>query len=185
MLLLFFVMHGHAQESLIWYDHPAKTWTQALPVGNGKIGAMVYGNVAAERIQLNEESIWAGQPNTNVNPSAHDYLPQVRDLALAGNTREAQQLANDHVMPGENYNSGMPFQPFGDLYISQPLTNEYTNYRRWLSLDSAQCVTTWQVDDVDFRREVITPLGNRVMIVRLTANQPDKSSYFTTQRRAN
>ena len=73
MLLLFFVMHGHAQESQIWYDHPAKTWTQALPVGNGKIGAMVYGNVAAERIQLNEESIWAGQPNTNVNPSAHDY----------------------------------------------------------------------------------------------------------------
>ena len=177
MLLLFFVMHGHAQESQIWYDHPAKTWTQALPVGNGKIGAMVYGNVAAERIQLNEESIWAGQPNTNVNPSAHDYLPQVRDLALAGNTREAQQLANDHVMPGENYNSGMPFQPFGDLYISQPLTNEYTNYRRWLSLDSAQCVTTWQVDDVDFRREVITPLGNRVMIVRLTANQPDKISF--------
>lgn len=172
IILLFFVMIMYAQESQIWYDRPAQTWTQSLPIGNGKIGAMVYGNVATERIQLNEESIWAGQPNTNVNPSAHDYLPQVRDLALAGKTREAQQLANDHVMPGENYNSGMPFQPFGDLYISQPLTSNYIQYRRWLSLDSAQCVTTWRVDGVDYRREVITPLGSRVMVVHLSASQP-------------
>ena len=177
MLLLFIATVIYAQESMIWYDRPAQTWTQALPLGNGKIGAMVYGNVAAERIQLNEESIWAGQPNTNVNPSAHDYLPQVRDLALAGKTREAQQLANDHVMPGENYNSGMPFQPFGDLYISQPLTGDYSQYRRWLSLDSAHCITTWRVDGVDYRREVITPLGSRLMMVRLSASQPGKITF--------
>ena len=177
MMLLIIVLIGHAQESRIWYNRPAQTWTQALPLGNGKIGAMVYGHVAAERIQLNEESIWAGQPNTNVNPSAHDYLPQVRDLALAGKNREAQQLANDHVMPGENYNSGMPFQPFGDLYISQPLKGDYTHYRRWLSLDSAHCVTTWRSNGVDYRRETITPLGSRVMMVRLSASQPGKITF--------
>ena len=177
MMMLVIVITVNAQESLIWYDRPAQTWTQALPLGNGKIGAMVYGNVAAERIQLNEESIWAGQPNTNVNPSARDYLPQVRDLALAGKNHEAQQMANDHVMPGENYNSGMPFQPFGDLYISQPLSGNYTNYRRWLSLDSAHCITTWQADGVFYRREAITPLGCRVMMVRLSASQPGKITF--------
>jgi len=171
-VVLTLVLMARGQESMIWYDRPAMTWTQALPLGNGKLGAMVYGNVATERIQLNEESIWAGQPNSNVNPSAREHLPQVRDLALAGKTREAQQLANDHVMPGEKYNSGMPFQPFGDLYISQPITSDYTHYRRWLSLDSAHCVTTYRVGNVDYRREATTPLGSRVMMVRLSASRP-------------
>ena len=168
-----------AQSHHIWYDHPAMTWTQALPLGNGKIGAMVYGNVATERIQLNEESIWAGQPNSNVNPTARQYLPQVRDLALAGKTREAQQMANDHVMPGEKYNSGMPYQPFGNLYISQPIAGDYSGYSRRLSLDSALCTIGWDAEGVSYRREVITPLGSHVMMVCLTASHPGKITFAT------
>ena len=78
----------------LWYDRPAMTWTQALPVGNGVIGGMVFGTPAVEHIQLNEETIWAGQPNNVVNPSAKECLPKVRQLIFEGKYKEAQDLAN-------------------------------------------------------------------------------------------
>ena len=88
-----------AQDYRLWYDNPAMTWTQALPVGNGVVGGMVFGQPAVEHIQLNEETIWAGQPNNVVNPEAKKYLPQVQQLILEGKYREAQDLANAKVMP--------------------------------------------------------------------------------------
>ena len=99
---------------LLWYDHPAMTWTQALPIGNGTMGGMVYGTPAVERIQLNEETIWAGQPNRVCHPEAKKYLPIVRQLIFEGKYKEADQLANEKVMPlGAGQNCGMPYQPFG------------------------------------------------------------------------
>ena len=73
-----------AQEYKLWYDRPAQVWTEALPLGNGRLGAMVYGTPATEQIQLNEETIWAGRPNNNANPNALEYIPRVRDLVFAG-----------------------------------------------------------------------------------------------------
>ena len=128
----------------LWYDHPAQTWTQALPIGNGVMGAMVFGTPAVERIQLNEETIWAGMPNNVCNPEAKDYLPRVRQLIFEGRYAEAQALANEKVMPvGAGQNMGMPYQPFGDLYIAMPGHANYTGYERLLDLDNARAITRY------------------------------------------
>ncbi|MDR0892898.1 MAG: glycoside hydrolase family 95 protein [Mediterranea sp.] len=154
----------------LWYNQPAHTWTEALPLGNGRLGAMVYGTPGIEQIQLNEETIWAGRPNNNVNPSAREYLPKVRELVFAGKYYEAQTLADEKVMP--NTNSGMPYQTFGDLRISFPGHNWYTNYYRELSLDSARAIVRYTVDNVVYQREVITSFADQVVMVRLTASKP-------------
>ncbi len=163
-----------AQEHKLWYDRPAMTWTQALPVGNGRLGGMVFGNPAVERVQLNEETIWAGQPNFTLNPRAKAALPRVRKLIAEGKYREAQNLADADIMPGANRNHGMPYQTFGDLYIAMPGHGEYSGYRRELSLDSALSVVTYTVDGVQYRRETIATLGqgDNVVAVRLTASKP-------------
>ena len=109
---------GKAQQHKLWYDQPATTWTEALPIGNGRLGAMIYGTPATERLQLNEETIWAGRPNNNANPEALEYLPKVRELVWQGRYKEAQDMATRHVQAQTN--SGMPYQPFGDLYVSFP-----------------------------------------------------------------
>ena len=163
-----------AQGHKLWYDRPAMTWTQALPVGNGRLGGMVFGNPAVERVQLNEETIWAGQPNFTLNPRAKAALPRVRKLIAEGKYREAQNLADADIMPGANRNHGMPYQTFGDLYIAMPGHGEYSGYRRELSLDSALSVVTYTVDGVQYRRETIATLGqgDNVVAVRLTASKP-------------
>ena len=89
-------------EYKLWYDCPAQVWTEALPLGNGRLGAMVYGTPGTEQIQLNEESIWAGRPNNNANPDALEYIPKVRELVFAGKYLEAQTLATEKVMAKTN-----------------------------------------------------------------------------------
>ena len=81
----------------LWYDTPAQVWTEALPLGNGRLGAMVYGNPANEQIQLNEETIWAGRPNNNANPEAREWIPKIRKLVFEGRYREAQDMCTAHV----------------------------------------------------------------------------------------
>ena len=153
----------------LWYDHPAQNWNEALPIGNGRLGAMVFGNVAAERLQLNEETIWAGRPNNNANPDALEYLPKVRQLVWEGRYKEAQDMATQHVQ--SNTNHGMPYQPFGDLYIHFPGQGDYTGYRRELSLDSAVAATRYTADGVTYQREYIASFSGNVIAVRLTADR--------------
>ncbi len=166
-------------EYKLWYDQPAQTWTQALPVGNGVIGGMVFGTPAVEHIQLNEETIWAGQPNNVVNPNAKETLPEVRRLIFEGKYKEAQELANAKVMPvAVGKNMGMPYQPFGDLYIAMPGHADYTDYERWLDLDNAQSVVRYTVDGVRYEREVITPLGGQnVIAIHMTASEKGKLTF--------
>ncbi len=172
-------------EYKLWFDKPAMTWTQAMPIGNGRLGGMVFGNPGVERIQLNEETIWAGQPNHTLNPKAKETLPKVRELALQGKFKEAQELANEGIMPGASRNSGMPYQPFGDLYIAMPGHADYSNYYRELSLDSARTIVTYTSGGVTYKREAISTLGegDNVIMVRLTASKPGMISFtanFTT-----
>ncbi len=166
-------------EYRLWYDRPAQTWTQALPVGNGVIGGMVFGTPAVEHIQLNEETIWAGQPNNVVNPNAKEALPEVRRLIFEGKFKEAQDLANAKVMPNAaGQNMGMPYQPFGDLYIAMPGHADYKNYERFLDLDNGRTVVRYEVDGVRYEREVITPLGgNHVIAIHLTASEKGKITF--------
>ena len=168
-----------AKQYRLWYNQPAQTWTQALPIGNGVMGGMVFGTPAVEHIQINEETIWAGQPNNVVNPNAKEYLPKVRQLIFEGKYKEAQNLANEKVMPiGASQNMGMPYQPFGDLYIAMPGHAAYQNYERWLDLDEAKSVVRYSVDGVQYERETIAPLGgNEVIAIHLTASEKGKITF--------
>ena len=162
----------------LWYDRPAMTWTQALPIGNGTMGGMVFGTPAVERIQLNEETIWAGQPNQVCNPAAKENLPKVRQLIFEGKYKEAEMLANEKVMPqGAGQNCGMPFQPFGDLWIAMPGHADYTGYERLLDLDNARSVVRYTVDGVQYEREMFAPLGSKVITIHLTASRPGMISF--------
>ena len=154
---------------ILWYDRPAQYWNEALPIGNGRLGAMVYGNVFSDRLQLNEETIWAGQPNNNANPEALEYLPKVRQLVWEGKYKEAQDMATAHVQSKTNH--GMPFQPFGDLYINFPGVGNYTNYYRELSIDSARAITRYTINGVQYQREYISSFSSNVITVRLTASK--------------
>ena len=177
-----FLICAVAQQYRLWYDQPAQTWTQALPIGNGVMGGMVFGTPAVEHIQLNEETIWAGQPNNVVNPHAKEALPEVRQLIFEGKYKEAQALADAKVMPrAVDKNMGMPFQPFGDLYIAMPGHADYRNYERWLDLDNARSVVRYTVDGVRYERETIAPLGgHHVIAVHLTASEKDKITFTAT-----
>ena len=174
-----FLICAVAQQHRLWYNQPAQTWTQALPIGNGVMGGMVFGTPAVEHIQINEETIWAGQPNNVVNPNAKKALPEVRQLIFEGKYKEAQDLANAQVMPqAAGKNMGMPFQPFGDLYIAMPGHADYRNYERWLDLDNARSVVKYEVDGVQYMRETIAPLGgHEVIAVRLTASEKGKITF--------
>ena len=154
---------------ILWYDAPASMWTEALPIGNSRLGAMIYGIPSSERLQLNEETIWAGRPNNNANPEALEYLPKVRQLVWEGKYKEAQDLATKHVQA--NTNSGMPYQPFGDLYISFPNVKDYDNYYRELSIDSARAITRYTSNGVTYKREYLSALKDNVIAIRLTADK--------------
>ena len=174
LTILFSVCCGSfAARHLLWYDRPAMTWTQALPIGNGVMGGMVFGTPAVEHIQLNEETLWAGQPNNVINPSAKRNLPKVRQLIFDGKYKEAAKLAEEKVMPhAAGKNMGMPYQPFGDVYISMPGHANYSQYERWLDLDSAKVVSRYVADGVEYRRETTAPMGPiPVITVHLTASK--------------
>ena len=168
-----------AQQHRLWYNQPAQTWTQALPIGNGVMGGMVFGTPTVEHIQINEETIWAGQPNNVLNPNAKEALLEVRRFIFEGKYKEAQELANAKVMPNAaGKNMGMPFQPFGDLYIAMPGHADYRNYERWLDLDDAKSIVKYEVDGVKYKRETIAPLGgHEVIAIHLTASEKGKITF--------
>lgn len=159
----------------LWYSRPASLWVEALPLGNGRLGTMVFGNPAQEQLQLNEETIWAGQPNNNPNPNALEYLPGIREMVFAGKYAEAEQLATDKVM--SQTNSGMPYQTFGDLRLTFPGHSQYTNYYRELSLDSATALVRYKVKGVEFQREIFTSFPDQVVVMRLTASRKKSISF--------
>ena len=172
--LLLICINLWAQQYFLWYEQPARLWTEALPLGNGRLGAMVFGNPVEERLQLNEETIWAGGPSDNANPEAREALPRIRELLNEGCWREAQRLADEKVI--SNTHHGMPYQTFGDLRIRFPHT-DYTDYRRMLSLDSAVAAVSYRVGDVVYRREAITAFSAPVVAVRLTASESGQISF--------
>ncbi len=177
LLFIFTAKSGFSQSNdyKIWYDKPAQVWTEALPLGNGRLGAMVFGNPAIEQIQLNEENIWAGQPNNNANPLGLEYIPKVRELVFAGKYVEAQDLATEKVMSQTNH--GMPYQTFGDLRIAFPGHARYSDYYRDLNLDSARTTVRYRVDGVTYTRETFTSFTDQVVIMKLSASKKKKITF--------
>ncbi|MEG3089944.1 glycoside hydrolase family 95 protein [Sphingomonas sp. PB1R3] len=156
---------------VLWYRQPAKAWTEALPVGNGRLGAMIFGGVARERLQLNEDSLWAAGPYDPVNPAARQSLPEVRRLIAAGQLKEAQALA-DRALIGTP-RTQMPYQPVGDLILNWPgLSEDASGYHRELDLDTATATTRFMVGGVAHRRTVIASPVDGVLMLRIEADRP-------------
>lgn len=166
-----FSLTATAQNDLkLWYDKPASIWNEALPLGNGRLGAMVFGDPAVERLQLNEETIWAGSPNSNSHSKSIKALPIVRKLIFEGKFDEAQDLATQDIM--SQTNDGMPYQTFGSVYISFPGHQKYSNYYRDLDISDASAKVKYTVNGVEFTREIITAFSDQVIAVKLSANKP-------------
>src|SRR3954454_5031849 len=139
-------------ELTLWYRAPASPWVAALPVGNGRLGAMVFGGVTEERLQLNEDTLWAGRPYDPVNPEAKNALPRVRRLLAERKYAEAAQLADASVMSKPL--AQMPYQTVGDLALTFPNGDAVDNYRRDLDLTTATAHTSYTSGGVSFSREV-------------------------------
>jgi alpha-L-fucosidase 2 len=156
----------------LWYNQPAANWNEALPIGNGRLGAMVFGDPQRERIQLNEETVWSGGPNNNVQPDAFPVIQRVRELLFAQKYVEAQRLADSSLKPYGN--SGMAFQPVGDLSIVFPGHDNFSHYARELDLRRAVVSASYDVEGVTFHRESLASFADGVIVEHLTANHPGK-----------
>lgn len=168
------MLSAHAQNLKLWYQQPAKTWVEALPVGNSSMGAMVYGGTSREELQLNEETLWGGGPYRNDNPKALESLAEVRNLIFSGKTMDAQNLIDQTFYTGRN---GMPYQTIGSLIIEASDHENAKNYYRDLDLERAVATTRYQVDGVNFQREVFASFPDRVIIVRFTADKPGELNF--------
>ena len=168
------MLSTHAQNLKLWYQQPAKTWVEALPVGNSSMGAMVYGGTSREELQLNEETLWGGGPYRNDNPKALESLAEVRNLIFSGKTMDAQNLIDQTFYTGRN---GMPYQTIGSLIIEAPGHEKAKNYYRDLNLERAVATTRYQVDGVNFQREVFASFPDRVIIVRFTTDKPGELNF--------
>ncbi len=163
---------------LLWYDKPASEWTEALPVGNGRLGAMIFGGPGAEQLQLNEDTLYAGSPYDPNNPAALEALPEARRLIFAGKYKEAHDLVGAKMMAQPI--KQMPYEPVGDLKLTFAGHSEATNYRRQLDLDTAIAAVSYQVGPTTFTREVFASPVDQVIVVNLTANQPRQINFVAT-----
>ncbi|MDD4771930.1 MAG: glycoside hydrolase family 95 protein [Bacteroidales bacterium] len=166
---LVFAWIGFASTNdVLWYSTPAKEWTEALPVGNGRLGGMVYGNPANEEIQLNEETVWGGGPHNNAAPTALNALPEVRRLIFEGKNRAAQDLVEKEFKTPQN---GMPYQTIGSLRMDFDGHESYTEYYRELDVSKAIATTRYKVDGVQYTRETFASFTDDVLIMKITADR--------------
>jgi alpha-L-fucosidase 2 len=161
----------------LWYTEPAKEWTQALPIGNGRLGGMVFGDHAAERIQVNEESVWNGGYRSRLNQNAAETVTQVRELLVDEKISEAQKLANLGMVSTPQ--SMRRYETLGDISIEFDSISEYTNgsYQRWLDLETAIAGVKFDLNGTTIERELFVSAPDDLMVHRLTANGDQKLSF--------
>ncbi len=160
---------------LLWYDRPAAQWLEALPIGNGRLGAMVYGGIDKEALQLNESTLWAGGPHDYDSPEALAALPEIRRLVLAGEWKAAQDKVNAHFM-------GRPtgqaqYQTIGNLVLEFGVNSGVTQYRRQLDMDTAIVATSYVANGVRYTREAFVSVPDQVIVLRLTADKPGQIAF--------
>jgi alpha-L-fucosidase 2 len=168
--------------NVLWYRAPAANWNEALPIGNGRLGAMVFGGVAEERLQLNEDTVWAGQKLDRINPGAATAIPALRRLLAAGRVREAEALADTALISTPRRMP--PYQALGDLTLRFAATaSDSTGYRRELDLGEAVARVRFASGGVRFTREVFASAVDRVIVVRITADRPASVSLTFSMKR--
>ncbi|MEO6550479.1 MAG: glycoside hydrolase family 95 protein [Ferruginibacter sp.] len=186
LLFLTAVSYSQSGQSLkLWYSTPSgKVWENALPIGNGRLGAMIYGNVEQETIQLNEQSVWSGSPNRNDNPLALDSLSLIRQLIFDGKRKEAERVVNNSIITKKSH--GQKFEPVGSLQLAFNGQENYTDYYRELDIERAVTKTSYIVNGVTYTRETLASFPDRVVVMRLTASKPGSISFnafFTTPQK--
>ncbi|MEJ2077743.1 MAG: glycoside hydrolase family 95 protein [Acidobacteriota bacterium] len=167
------------------YENPASKWTEALPIGNGRLGAMVFGGIRDERIQLNEDTLWAGGPYDPNNPHALENLAEARRLIFAGKYREAHELVDQKMLAHPR--GQLPYETVGDLRLAFLDLGEVSDYRRELNLDTAVTSVTYKAGGVTCRREAFSSPVDQVIVIRLSADQPGRVSFaasMTTPQKA-
>jgi alpha-L-fucosidase 2 len=162
----------------VWFKQPASEWNRALPVGNGRLGAMIFGGTREEHIQLNEETLWTGGPYNPVVKGASKALPEIQRLLFAGDVPKAHDLFG-RTMMGVPYEQ-MKYQSLGDLLIAFPGHDTVTNYRRELVLDSAIARVSYVVNGVTFTRDVFVSAPDQAIVVRLSSNRPSALTFSAT-----
>lgn len=161
------------------YSKAASTWDEALPLGNGFLGAMVFGSVGREKLSLNEDSLWSGARPNRHNPDAKAYLPKVRELLFAGKIQEAEKLTQQALFsPNPN---PAHYEPLGDLHLDFDYHGkEIKNYERSLNLETATVTISYEVEDVTYKREYFISGPDQVLVMRLTASKPNSISFNVT-----
>lgn len=193
---------GSLDPLTLWYARPAVKWTEAMPIGNGRLGAMIFGGEEQEHLQLNEDTLWAGGPYDPDNTNAYGALAEVRRLVFAGQDDDADKLISEKMMaspvrqmPYETLGDlfldfsanqvvlpthGIRIQRTNDLFLDFPTNQAASDYRRELSLDSAVARITYTSGGVKFMREMFASPVDQVIVVRLTADQPGKISFIAS-----
>ena len=162
-----FGISSFAAPLVLWYGEPAKVWTEALPLGNGRLGAMQFGGLREERLQFNEDTLWTGQPHEYHHPGASEFLPTIRKLLSEGKQREAEKLAMKEFMSVPLRQQA--YQPFGDLRLEFPGHEAATDYRRELDLDAATATVRYRVGDVTYQRTAFVSHPDQVIVLRIGA----------------
>jgi alpha-L-fucosidase 2 len=171
-----------AADPVLWYRHPASRWGDALPIGNGRLGGMVFGGIAKERIALNEDTIWNGKKRDRVNPEALTALPEVRRLLFEGKVKEAEVLEEQKMMGIPNRQP--PYQPLGDLNIEFTGLDDIQDYRRELNLATGVARISYRVGDTACTREIFSSVPDQAIVVRLSCDKPGQVTFRATLTRS-
>ncbi len=163
-------MSSTFQNLKLWYKEPAEEWVEALPIGNGRVGAMVFGGVEHERIQFNEDTLWTGSPHEYQHQGAANHLARVRDLLFEGKRAQAEKIALKQMMSVPLKQKA--YQPCGDLLIHTPGHRKVSGYRRELDLDTAIATTTYRSAGVTYTRETFVTFPDQVIVVHLASSDP-------------
>lgn len=172
----------YAEDYKLWYDKPAKYWVEALPLGNGRLGAMVYGITTQDTIQINEDTYWSGSPYNNANPNAKKYLQQVREHINNEQYAEAQELALSNIIADRSVTGhGMIYESIGNLLLNFPANHKNPqNYRRELDIANATARISYTADGVNYIREIFTSMTDDLIIIKISASQKSKVTFTTS-----
>ncbi|UCF16988.1 MAG: glycoside hydrolase family 95 protein, partial [Phycisphaerales bacterium] len=154
----------------LWYDEPASKWTEAMPLGNGRLGAMVFGSISTERLQLNEESLWAGEPTDAYPENFSQNFRKLQELVLEGRISEARELGLAKLTKSPT--SFRSYEPLADLWIEMGDAPQIRDYRRQLDLQTGIARVEYRLGDIGFKREVLISAADDVVAMRLSASEP-------------
>ena len=168
---------GQPSAMTIWFTRPASSWNEALPVGNGRLGAMIFGGVENEHIELNESSVWTGEPRWDANPEALKTLPVVRRLLFQGKYKEAEELAQKKILGMKPQNPAATYQSLGDIYIDFGPQRNLSNYRRDLNIENATVSVTYSANQTNYLREIFSSAPDQAIVIRLSADKAASVSF--------